>query len=50
MIDRMRVILSGAHIATAVWLRDTPHITDHFDAVDPMLTLEGLRIVSERNK
>ncbi|MEZ4521536.1 MAG: type III pantothenate kinase [Thermomicrobiales bacterium] len=51
LIDRMRVILSGARVIATGGLAQilAPH-TDHFDAVDPMLTLEGLRIVSERNK
>ncbi|CAN5651618.1 type III pantothenate kinase [soil metagenome] len=50
LIDRMREQLPGAKVIATGGLAQilAPH-TDHFDAVDPMLTLEGLRIVSERN-
>ena len=50
LIDRMREVLPGAKvIATGGLAQILAPLTDHFDAVDPMLTLEGLRIVAERN-
>jgi type III pantothenate kinase len=50
LIDRMREILPGARvIATGGLAQILAPFTDHFDAVDPMLTLEGLRLVAERN-
>lgn len=51
LIDRMREILPGAQvIATGGLAQILAPFTDHFDAVDPMLTLEGLRLVAERNE
>ena len=50
LIDRMREVLPGARvIATGGLAQILAPLTGHFDAVDPMLTLEGLRIVAERN-
>lgn len=50
LIDRMREVLPGARvIATGGLAQILAPLTSHFDAVDPMLTLEGLRIVAERN-
>ena len=49
LIDRMRAELPGARvIATGGLAPILAPLTDHFDAVDPMLTLEGLRLVSNR--
>jgi type III pantothenate kinase len=51
LIDRMRQILPGAKvIATGGLAQILAPFTDHFDAVDQMLTLEGLRLVAERNR
>lgn len=49
LIDRMRKELGPAKVIATGGLSSTvaPY-TDYFDAVDPMLTLNGLRIVSER--
>ena len=50
LIDRMREILPGAQvIATGGLAQFLAPFTDHFDAVDRMLTLEGLRLVADRN-
>ncbi len=51
LIARMRHDLPGAQvIATGGLAPVLAPLTNAFDAVDPMLTLEGLRIVSERNE
>lgn len=50
LIDRMRTELPGAKvIATGGLAQIIAAASDCFDAVDPMLTLEGLRLVAERN-
>ena len=50
LIDRMRDELRDAQvIATGGLAPVLAPLTDCFDAVDPMLTLEGLRLVAERN-
>lgn len=50
LIDRMRDELGHAQvIATGGLAPVLASLTTYFDAVDPMLTLEGLRIVADRN-
>jgi type III pantothenate kinase len=51
LIDRIRQELPGARVvATGGLAPILAPLTDHFDAVDPLLTLEGLRLVSDRNR
>ncbi|HLT19761.1 MAG TPA: type III pantothenate kinase [Thermomicrobiales bacterium] len=51
LIARMRAQLDDAKvIATGGLAQILAPLTDSFDAVDQMLTLEGLRIVAERNE
>jgi type III pantothenate kinase len=50
MIDRIRKEIGGAKvIATGGLSAVFGPLTDHFDAVDPWLTLDGLRLIAERN-
>jgi type III pantothenate kinase len=50
IIDRIRAELGSAHvIATGGLSRVLAPYTDRFDAVDPWLTLEGLRLIAARN-
>ncbi len=50
VIDRIRAELGHASvIATGGLSTVLAPYTDHFDAVDPWLTLEGLRLIAERN-
>jgi len=50
LIDRMRIELPGARvIATGGLAQVLAPVTDTFDAIDQMLTLEGLRLVAARN-
>jgi type III pantothenate kinase len=50
LIDRMKAELGPAKVAATGGLVSllAPH-TEHFDYVEPMLTLDGLRIIAERN-
>jgi type III pantothenate kinase len=51
LIDRIRQELPGARVvATGGLAPILAPLTDHFDAVDPMLTLEGLRLVANRQE
>jgi type III pantothenate kinase len=51
LIDRIRQELPGARVVATGGLAPTlAPLTDHFDAVDPMLTLEGLRLVANRQE
>jgi type III pantothenate kinase len=51
LIDRMRVELPHAQvIATGGLVGILAPLTAYFDAVDPWLTLEGLRLIAERNR
>jgi len=51
LIDRMRVELPNAQvIATGGLVNILAPLTTYFDAVDPWLTLEGLRLIAERNR
>lgn len=51
LLDRMRVELPGAKvIATGGLVSILAPLTTYFDAVDPWLTLEGLRLIAERNR
>ena len=51
MIDRIRQKLPNANvIATGGLSRVIEPLTSHFDEVDPWLTLDGLRIIAERNR
>jgi type III pantothenate kinase len=50
IIDRIRKELGGAKvIATGGLSTVLAPLTDRFDAVDPWLTLDGLRLIAERN-
>jgi type III pantothenate kinase len=50
LIDRMRVELPGANVvATGGLSRVIGPLTDRFDAVEPWLTLDGLRLIAARN-
>jgi type III pantothenate kinase len=50
IIDRIRSELGGAKvIATGGLATVLAPLTDRFDAVDPWLTLDGLRLIAERN-
>jgi type III pantothenate kinase len=50
MIDRIRREIGEAKvIATGGLSAVFGPLTDHFDAVDPWLTLDGLRLIAERN-
>lgn len=50
IIDRMRAELPGARVvATGGLSRVIGPLTDRFDAVEPWLTLDGLRLIAERN-
>lgn len=50
LIDRMKRELGGAQvIATGGLSSVIAPLTDRFDAVDPWLTLDGLRLIAERN-
>lgn len=50
IIDRIRAELGSAQVlATGGLSTVLAPYTDHFDAVDPWLTLEGLRLIAERN-
>lgn len=50
LIDRMRAELGTAKVAATGGLaRFIAPLTNHFDVVDPRLTLEGLRLLAERN-
>ena len=50
LIDRMKREMGGATVISTGGLSAVlgPH-TDHFDAVDPWLTLDGLRLIAARN-
>ncbi len=51
IIDRMRAELGGASVvATGGLSRVIGPLTDRFDAVEPWLTLDGLRLIAERNR
>jgi type III pantothenate kinase len=51
LIDRIRQELPGARVvATGGLAPILAPLTGHFDAVDPMLTLEGLRLVANRQE
>ncbi len=50
LIDRIRVELGTAQVvATGGLSRVLAPLTHHFDAVDPWLTLDGLRLIAQRN-
>ncbi|MBN1679223.1 MAG: type III pantothenate kinase [Anaerolineae bacterium] len=50
LIDRIKAELGDAHvIATGGLSRALGPYTDRFDAIDPWLTLDGLRLLAERN-
>jgi type III pantothenate kinase len=50
IVDRIRRELGGAKvIATGGLSTVLAPLTDRFDAVDPWLTLDGLRLIAERN-
>jgi type III pantothenate kinase len=51
LIERMRAEMDGpTHvIATGGLARVIAPLTDHFTAIDPWLTLDGLRIIADRN-
>jgi type III pantothenate kinase len=50
MLDRIRAALGSAQvIATGGLSKVIAPLTDCFDAVDPWLTLDGLRLIAERN-
>ncbi|GAB4575634.1 MAG: type III pantothenate kinase [Anaerolineae bacterium] len=50
MIDRIRAELPGAKVvATGGLSRVIGPLTQHFDAVEPWLTLDGLRLIAARN-
>jgi type III pantothenate kinase len=50
IVDRIRRELGGAKvIATGGLSTMLAPLTDRFDAVDPWLTLDGLRLIAERN-
>ena len=50
LIDRIRAELGSAHvIATGGLSTVLAPYTDHFDAVDPWLTLDGLRLIADLN-
>jgi type III pantothenate kinase len=50
IVDRIRRELGGAKvIATGGLATVLAPLTDRFDAVDPWLTLDGLRLIAERN-
>lgn len=50
VVDRIRNELGSARvIATGGLSTVLAPLTDHFDAVDPWLTLDGLRLIAERN-
>lgn len=50
LIDRIRAELGGARtVATGGLSAVIAPLTDRFDAVDPWLTLDGLRIIAELN-
>lgn len=50
LIDRIRAELNGAKVVATGGLSTVlAPLTDHFDAVDPWLTLDGLRLVAMRN-
>jgi type III pantothenate kinase len=50
LVDRIKAELGGAHVIATGGLSTVlaPH-TDCFDAVDPWLTLDGLRLIAARN-
>jgi type III pantothenate kinase len=51
LLDRMRLELPDAKvIATGGLVNILAPLTTYFDAVDPWLTLEGLRLIAERNR
>jgi type III pantothenate kinase len=51
LVERMRAVLGEASvIATGGWSRILAPHTACFDAVDQTLTLEGLRLIAERNR
>ncbi len=50
IVDRMRREMDGAQvIATGGLSRVIGPLTDRFDAIDPWLTLDGLRLIAARN-
>jgi type III pantothenate kinase len=50
LIDRIRAELGGAQVVATGGLSTVlAPLTDHFDAIDPWLTLDGLRLIAERN-
>lgn len=50
VIDRIRAELPGASVvATGGLSRVIGPLTTHFDVVEPYLTLDGLRLIAERN-
>ena len=51
LIKRMRAELGGRAeaVATGGLARVIAPLTDQFTAIEPWLTLEGLRIIAERN-
>lgn len=51
MIDRFRAEMAGEVrvIATGGLSNILAHLTDRFSAVDPWLTLDGIRLIGERN-
>lgn len=52
LIDRMRKQMGGSAkvIATGGLSEKVGSYTDYFDVIDPMLTLDGLRVISKRQK
>jgi type III pantothenate kinase len=51
LVDRMRNELGGAQVVATGGLSSIiAPLTDRFDQIDPWLTLDGLRIIAERNR